>query len=116
MADAKLPQLVSDATKMRTDTILVNDRMRHWDAMARPPASALKTIKGGRLQGMTDVNPQWRYQAMTEQFGMIGFGWKYEIDKIWTDPGADDEVLAFAQVSVRVRDADNSWSEPLIGI
>ena len=50
-----------------------NPNMQHWRAMARPPVTALKTIRGGRLQGMTDVNPQWRYQAMTEQFGLAGF-------------------------------------------
>jgi hypothetical protein len=89
--------------------------MQHWLAMSRPPATALKTIKGGRLQGMTDVNPQWRYQAMTEQFGPIGIGWKYEIDKMWTEQGCDGEVLAFAQVSVRVFSHDY-WSEPVFGV
>jgi hypothetical protein len=97
------------------EEIDVNENMRHWLAMSRPPATALKTIKGGRLQGMTDVNPQWRYQAMTEQFGPCGIGWKYEIDKLWTEAGCDGEVLGFAQVSLRVRTADG-WGEPVVGI
>ena len=92
-----------------------NGHMSRWQALARPPATALKTIRGGRLQGMTDVNPQWRYQAMTEQFGMCGVGWKYEIEKLWTEPGCDGEVLGFAQVSVRVFSHD-FWSEPIIGV
>lgn len=89
--------------------------MKLWNALARPPVTALKEIKGGRLSGMTDVNPQWRYQAMTEHFGMCGVGWKYEIDKLWTEPGADGEVLGFAQVSVRVR-LDGTWSDSIIGL
>lgn len=92
-----------------------NGHMAHWLAMSRPPATALKTIKGGRLQGMTDVNPQWRYQAMTEQFGPCGLGWKYKIDKMWTEQGCDGEVLAFTQVSVRVFVHD-VWSAPVVGV
>ena len=91
--------------------------MTHWRAMARPPQSALKQIKGGRLQGMTDVNPQWRYQAMTEQFGMCGVGWKYTIDKLWTEAGAEGEILGFAQVSVCLwlKERDR-WSDPIVGV
>lgn len=93
-----------------------NSHMTHWQAMARPPVTALKEIKGGRLAGMTDVNPQWRYQAMTEQFGMCGVGWKYVIDRLWTEPGCDGEVLAFAQASVFVRDSFGVWGDPVVGI
>lgn len=92
--------------------------MQRWNAMARPPQSALKQIKGGRLQGFTDVNPQWRYQAMTEQFGPCGIGWRYTIDRLWTEPGAEGEVLAFAQVSVYTRadDRPGHESQPIVGI
>lgn len=98
-----------------------SNNLRAWLAMARPPVTALKQIKGGRLQGMTDVNPQWRYQAMTEQFGPCGEGWSYVIDKLWTEPGADGEVLGFAQVSVKVRQTigpNGSYREslPIVGI
>ena len=36
----------------------------------------LKRISGGSLNGMTDINPVWRFQALTEAFGPCGFGWK----------------------------------------
>jgi hypothetical protein len=98
-----------------------NEHMRHWAAMSRPPRTALKEIKGGRLKGFTDVNPQWRYQAMTEQFGPVGVGWRYTIDRLWTEPGCNGEVLAFAQVSVYTRktigdQGSFSESQPIIGI
>lgn len=95
----------------------MSENLKRWNAMARPPQTALKQIKGGRLQGMTDVNPQWRYQAMTGEFGPIGDGWKYDIDKLWTEPGADGEVLGFAQVSVRYRVPEHGeWSDPIVGV
>jgi hypothetical protein len=73
-----------------------------WNKLARPPREALKTIKGGRLSGMTDVNPQWRLKVMTETFGPCGQGWTYTIDKLWTEPGPAEQVMAFAMVSVKV--------------
>jgi len=86
-----------------------------WDGVCKPPATALKQIKGGRLQGMTDINPQWRYRAMTETFGPCGFGWVYTIDRLWTEKGVGEEVMAFAQVSLKVRSL-SQWSEPIVGI
>jgi hypothetical protein len=86
-----------------------------WERISRPPASALKQITGGRLNGKSDINPQWRMKAMTEEFGRVGEGWKYSIDKLWTEDGADGERMAFALVSVYVAIAD-SWSDPVPGI
>lgn len=91
-----------------------NPNMRIWDMVARPPADALKKISGGRLSGMSDVNPQHRYQAMTEVFGVCGFGWKFTIDRLWTEPGPDGNVFAFACVSVYVK-LDGEWSDAIPG-
>lgn len=85
-----------------------------WDKLARPPKTALKTIGGGRLKGFTDINPQWRYEIMTEIFGMIGFGWKFTIDKTWFEQASDNQVFAFAQVSVYVKQ-NNEWSDAIQG-
>ena len=87
-----------------------------WDKVSRPPREALKTIKGGRLSGMTDVNPQWRIKAMTENFGPCGTGWKYTIDKLWTEPGPEGQVMAFALVSVFVASLSGGWRDPIPGI
>ena len=91
------------------------ENMKIWDAVKQPPPNALKMIQGGRLKGMTDINPQWRYRIMTEQFGMCGTGWKYEIDRLWTEPAPDDQVFAFAQVSVTTK-VNDTWSDPIPGV
>lgn len=90
------------------------DNFEYWNKMKRPPASALKPISGGRMNGKTDINPQWRYQAMTETFGPIGFGWTYAIDRQWTEKGADGDMMAFCNISVRVC-VDGAWSQPVPG-
>jgi hypothetical protein len=73
-----------------------------WNQFNRPPREALKTIKGGRLAGMSDINPQWRLKAMTEAFGPCGKGWWYTIDKLWTEPGPEGQTMAFAQILLTV--------------
>lgn len=88
-----------------------------YKSLSQPPRSALREIKGGNLNGKTDINPQWRYEAMTERFGLVGLGWKYEIQKLWTEPGAAGEALAFAQVAVYIRDPETKeWSDAIVGI
>lgn len=86
-----------------------------YDSLSRPPKDALRPILAGKLKGKTDINPQWRYRAMTERFGLVGIGWKYEIQRLWTEDGAGSEKLAFAQVAVFVKDGER-WSEPIVGI
>ena len=93
----------------------MKDAIRIYESLARPPKDALREIQAGKLKGKTDINPQWRYKAMTEKFGLVGIGWKYEIQRLWTEQGAKDEKLAFAQVAVIVKDGD-VWSDPIVGI
>lgn len=78
----------------------MSDNMNVWDKMKTPPADRLKTIAGGALKGMSDINPQWRYEIMTEVFGQCGIGWWYTIDELWERIGANDEVMCFARVTV----------------
>lgn len=86
-----------------------------WEQLSRPPETALKTIKGGRLSGMTDVNPQWRYKAMHDAYGPCGEGWKYEVVRVWTEPGASGQVFMFAQINTYVK-CGESWGDAIPGI
>jgi hypothetical protein len=86
-----------------------------WNKLARPPGQALKRIEAGRLKGKTDISPQWRYQILTDTFGPCGVGWKYTIDRLWTEPGHAGVVFAFATVSVYVKQ-DDQWGEAIPGI
>ena len=93
--------------------------MEIWDKLRTPPKEALSSIKGGRLSGMTDIKPQWRYKMMTEIFGMCGIGWKYEIAKQWTEEGTAGARFCFVNVSlyVSVQAAGEAleWSDPIPG-
>jgi hypothetical protein len=95
--------------------VMENINMEKWEKLRTPPKDALKTIKAGRLKGMTDISPQWRLEVMTSTFGMCGIGWKYEIKKMWLEPAVFEQVAAFAEISLFIKDGD-SWSDPIPGI
>ena len=90
------------------------ENMKIWDAVKQPPPEALREIQAGRLKGKTDINPQWRYQVMTEQFGMCGIGWKYEVE-VWNEPTTSDQTFAFAKIQLFIK-VNDEWSEPIPGI
>ena len=76
---------------------------------ANPPQDALKPITAGRLKGKSDINPQWRIQALTEQYGICGVGWAYEIkEKEYVDVPATGEKMVFITVHLLIRD----WNYP----
>ena len=90
----------------------MSDNLKIWNAVKQPPPDALKEIKGGRLSGKTDISPQWRYQVMTEQFGICGVGWKYIIARTWTEAAPEGQVMAFAEIHLFVRDGEE-WSDAI---
>ena len=86
-----------------------------WGKLSKPPKEALKPILAGRLKGKTDINPQWRYEIMTEVFGLCGEGWRFEIERLWTEPGSEGQLFAFAKVALSYK-TDGEWSCPVPGI
>lgn len=122
--DQKQFKILKEGDPGHPETRVEKNNRFIWDALKQPPKEALKQIKAGRLKGKTDINPQWRYEAITEQFGPCGDGWKYDIDKLWTEPGSDGQVFAFAQISVFYKTAsrassplpDDVWSGPIPGV
>jgi len=92
----------------------MQDNLAIWNSMSQPPSHALKTIQGGRLKGKTDINPQWRYQIMTETFGICGIGWKYEVVRVWNETISSGEMFAFAEIKLYVRH-DGQWGDAIPG-
>lgn len=93
----------------------MGNNMLYWEQVSKPPKDALKTITGGRLKGMTDINPQWRFEIMTNVFGLCGIGWKYEIVKLWDYLVTESkEILCFAQINLYIKDNDK-WSDAIPG-
>ncbi|MBQ2346972.1 MAG: hypothetical protein II388_01205 [Clostridia bacterium] len=92
----------------------MDDNMKLYNAVRNCPENAQKEIKAGRLKGMSDINPMWRIQMLTEQFGACGVGWYYDIVKQWTENGANGEKAAFVNIDLYVK-IDGEWSKPIQG-
>lgn len=88
--------------------------LKIYDAVRSVPSNATKAIGGGRLKGMTDINPMWRLKTLTEQFGPCGIGWKYEITEKRLENGANNEIAAFVDINLYIQ-VDGKWSEPIPG-
>lgn len=89
------------------------DNMSIYNSLCTPPNDALKPIGFGNLKGKSDINPQWRYEAVTNQFGACGTGWKYTIDSHWIQPVQQTgEVMVYVMISFYYKDGDK-WSEPI---
>lgn len=78
------------------------------------PREATKKITGGRLNGFTDINPMWRIQTLTEQFGMVGIGWYYNVTNRDVVDGTDGEKVAVVDIQLYVKNGEE-WSAPICG-
>lgn len=90
------------------------ENLKIYNSVATVPKEAQKTITAGRIKGMTDINPMWRIKVLTEQFGPVGFGWKYIITDKRIMEGADGVVCAFVDIDLFVK-IDDQWSEAIQG-
>lgn len=87
-----------------------------YEKFRKVPETAKKNITGGRLSGMTDINPMWRIKTLTEEFGVCGFGWYYEIVDQWLETTmAKDEITANVKINLYVKKGEE-WSKPIVGI
>lgn len=85
-----------------------------YDKVKTCPENALKPIQAGRLKGKSDINPMWRIQELTRNFGACGIGWYYDITRQWLETGSNGEISAFCNINLYIK-VDNEWSKPIQG-
>jgi hypothetical protein len=85
--------------------------MRFYSAGRSVPQNAVKKISGGAYgkAGLSDINPQWRIERMTEMFGPCGIGWTWEPISEHVENG-----VLYIHVIVKYRENDE-WSAPVHG-
>jgi hypothetical protein len=86
-----------------------------YEKVRSVPENAQKKIEGGRLKGMTDINPMWRIKVLTENFGICGIGWKIELVRTWIDNGVNGESVTNVEIKLYVK-VDDKWSDGIIGV
>lgn len=85
-----------------------------YNKVRQVPTEAKKPIIGGRLKGMTDINPMWRIKILTELFGPCGQGWYYTITDKQIVDGANGEKVAFVDICLYTKVGDE-WQMPIYG-
>lgn len=93
----------------------MNENLNVYNSVREVPKEAQKTIQGGRLKGFTDINPMWRVKSLTEQFGMVGVGWYYEITNKEIIKATEEESIAIVDINLYVKTKDGEWSKPIQG-
>lgn len=89
------------------------DNLSMYEKVRSVPESAKNPIRGGRMSGKTDISPMWRIKILTEQFGMCGAGWYYEVIDKRLEP-CGEEVAAFVDIKLFVK-LKEAWSMPIFG-
>ena len=90
--------------------------MELYDKVKSVPENAQRTIEAGRLKGMTDINPMWRIEVLTREFGPCGRGWKTE-DVRYHETVYDEEAVIRCELNLHYFDKDlGDWSAPVYGV
>lgn len=65
---------------------------------------------------MTDINPMWRYEVLTERFGPCGTGWYTDDEQYELHPGGQDQVVVACRLKLYYRDPESGeWSKGVAG-
>ncbi len=91
------------------------ENLKLFNSWKTVPAEYQKPIKAKRYdgKGLTEINPMWRIQKLTETFGPIGFGWYYEEKEHWTETVGNNTAV-FVRIHLNVY-KDGIWSKPIEG-
>lgn len=93
----------------------MSDKLSLYEVVRKVPDEAKKQIGGGRLKGMTDINPMYRIKTLTEHFGVCGEGWYTEVIEKRTTEGANGELMCFVDIQLFYRLESGEWSKPIYG-
>lgn len=89
------------------------NNLRIYEKTREVPENAKKPIKGGRLSGMTDINPMWRVKTLTDLFGPCGEGWYTEIVSKEFIP-CGEEIVVQVELNLYYKIGEE-WSKPING-
>ena len=93
----------------------MSENLKIYEAVRKVPEEAKKSIGGGRLRGMTDINPMWRIKGLTELFGPCGEGWYYKPVSRWEKDFKNGETAVFVEIELFYK-LGETWSAPVYGV
>lgn len=86
-----------------------------WNKYKEVPQNALKDFDNGNFKG-TDINTMWRLKSLTEEFGICGIGWYYDIISINHERVEEaDTIMTFAEIKLYIK-VNGEWSKGITGV
>ena len=85
------------------------DNLNIYNKYKQVPGNALKAFNNGKFRG-TDINTMWRIKCLTEEFGVCGIGWYFDIEKQWTETGTNEVVMCFVEIKLYIK-VNGEWSK-----
>ena len=79
-------------------------KMRIWDSLCKTNPDYTRSVPSSYGKKITSIDPMYQIQCMTETFGPVGLGWKYNVKYTYQNN------LVFAEVSIHYCVHDN-WFE-----
>ncbi len=88
-----------------------------WNKYKEVPDTALKSFNNGSFKG-TDINTMWRIKCLTEEFGVCGIGWYFDIVRTWVEKSNNTkEKMSHAEIKLYIKDPEmKEWSKGITGI
>lgn len=87
--------------------------MRIWDKLCYTNPEFTKDFDKGTFKG-TSISPVYQIKKMTEAFGPVGVGWKFEIKDTRHLHLTDGTVMVFRDILLYIKQ-NGEWSEPTPG-
>lgn len=91
------------------------ENLELWNKYKSVPSNALKQFDNGTFKG-TDINTMWRLKSLTDEFGICGFGWYYDIVRIWNEiVETTGTIFTFAEIKLYIK-VKGEWSQGICGV
>lgn len=88
--------------------------MEIYDAVRSVPEGAKRDFEKNGFSG-TEINPMYRIEVLTRQFGPAGLGWRTEVLGKWSETAPDGGVNVFMEINLFVK-VGSEWSHGIYGV
>lgn len=92
------------------------DNLHIFKQVKSVPEDATRPFKSSYGKKLTEIDPMWRIEKLTELFGVAGEGWYTEVTRQESITFANGEVCIFTDVDLYIKDTKTGkWSKPIRG-
>ena len=93
-----------------------SDNLHIFRQVKSVPADATKPFRASWGKEMTEIDPMWRIEKLTELFGVCGEGWYTEVTRQEQVSLGNGEVCVFTDLNLYIKDSrTGKWSKPIRG-